>query len=61
MLHRGNLSELDAHVQRASRDLGQSCFLVGGAVRDVLWGRTKDPTEIEMTCSGDLNILYAVL
>ncbi len=61
MLQRANLAELDTHVQRASRDLGQACFLVGGSVRDVLCGWTKDPIDIDVTCAGDPHILYAAL
>lgn len=30
-------------------------------MRDVLCGRTKDPTDIDVTCAGDPNILYAAL
>jgi tRNA nucleotidyltransferase/poly(A) polymerase len=60
MLHLENLSHLDIHqhfLQKRAKT--PNLFLVGGCVRDLLLGITKNPLDLDFTMAGKPDVLYA--
>jgi tRNA nucleotidyltransferase/poly(A) polymerase len=60
MLHLDHLHYLDYHQHFLQKRIkNPHLFLVGGCVRDLLLGITKDPLDIDFTMSGTPEELYA--
>jgi tRNA nucleotidyltransferase/poly(A) polymerase len=60
MLHLQSLDYLDTHQQFLQKRIkNPNLFLVGGCVRDLLLGTTKDPIDIDFTMGGTPEELYA--
>ena len=50
MLHFNRLHHLQAHTTLLTEILPQNdCFIVGGAIRDLLLGITEQVTDIDLT------------
>ena len=59
MLHFNNLKKLIPHHAFLTKKIGKSdFFLVGGCVREILLGTTKNPLDIDFTMAGNPLEIY---